>query len=294
MNIVGIIDQILNYMGNLNHRPIEEPKDLFTVIFKPFVEGFPQSQLTMRVHAAMKVKELRDQFKVEHDIEAQIFQIDLAILQDDKLLQDYDIKEGTEIKYFGILAPVLLDIGVFDEDHYGRLGSEILKQGGECDVKGVVEGLKGNANAKYELYEPGLITEQSIIMLKEFADKRYESERVDDLKIPLHRVDLIELTSEKEVKALERLFSCQYNEILIRRCEAHGKFINFHLDHSKRTLQVALNDDFQGGKLIYLTGGQMHTPARLAGSITIHENDIVHGVSLLNSGIRYGLFMLQT
>jgi hypothetical protein len=34
-------------------------------------------------------------------------------------------------------------------------------------------------------------------------------------------------------------------------------------------------------------------PDRPEGAITIHHNDIVHGVSLLESGVRYGLFFLQ-
>ena len=37
----------------------------------------------------------------------------------------------------------------------------------------------------------------------------------------------------------------------------------------------------------------MTYPDRSAGSFTLHRNDILHGVTRLESGVRYGLFMLQ-
>ena len=59
--------------------------------------------------------------------------------------------------------------------------------------------------------------------------------------------------------------------------------INFHIDVSKKTMQVALNgdDQYTGGKLVYTNHeGQIIAPKRPAGTVTLHEDDIVHGVSL--------------
>ena len=85
-----------------------------------------------------------------------------------------------------------------------------------------------------------------------------------------------------------------YDEIILRRCQAHNKFINFHTDVSKRTMQLSVNSDteYEGGRLVYATNGKLLTIPRSAGTITVHQNDIVHGVSLLKSGVRYGLFFL--
>jgi hypothetical protein len=60
-------------------------------------------------------------------------------------------------------------------------------------------------------------------------------------------------------------------------------------------MQVALNGDneYKGGNLVYATNGKLHAPERKAGTVSIHENDIVHGVSMFYSGVRYGLFFLQ-
>lgn len=59
--------------------------------------------------------------------------------------------------------------------------------------------------------------------------------------------------------------------------------INFHTDVSAKTLQVSLNDDseYEGGKLIYASQGRLHIPKRVKGSVTVHNNKIVHGVTLL-------------
>ena len=60
-------------------------------------------------------------------------------------------------------------------------------------------------------------------------------------------------------------------------------------------MQVALNgdDEYEGGRLVFASQGKLHAPSRSAGTVSIHENDIVHGVSQLHSGVRYGLFFLQ-
>lgn len=52
---------------------------------------------------------------------------------------------------------------------------------------------------------------------------------------------------------------------------------------SAKTLQVSLNDDseYEGGKLIYASQGRLHIPKRAKGSVTVHNNKIVHGVTLL-------------
>ena len=60
-------------------------------------------------------------------------------------------------------------------------------------------------------------------------------------------------------------------------------------------MQVAINgdDEYVGGRLIYACGdGELKMPTRPKGKITIHQNNIVHGVSKLESGVRYGLFFL--
>ena len=101
-----------------------------------------------------------------------------------------------------------------------------------------------------------------------FADKTFDNavknhlHEVEDLKINLTRTDLVALIGTEAVFELEKTFGQRYDEILIRRCQAHGKFINFHTDVSLRTMQVALNgdDEYQGGNLVFATQGKLHAP----------------------------------
>ena len=39
-----------------------------------------------------------------------------------------------------------------------------------------------------------------------------------------------------------------FDTIRLRRVAAHGSHVAFHTDYSRRTIQIALNDDYEGGK----------------------------------------------
>jgi len=79
------------------------------------------------------------------------------------------------------------------------------------------------------------------------------------------------------------------------QADGKNKVINFHLDHSPKTMQVALNDEgeYEGGRLVYVTEAGLELPLRKVGSATLHDNSVAHGVSELTAGVRYGLFFLQ-
>jgi hypothetical protein len=137
--------------------------------------------------------------------------------------------------------------------------------------------------------------------VRRYADEKYQraleagKTDVSDFKIELTSSELEALIGKGPLLELQAIFDKPVSEILIRRCSAHGQFIKFHTDVSKRTLQVALNgeEDYVGGRLIFATNGALYAPQRPEGTVTIHHNDIAHGVSVLESGTRYGLFFLQ-
>ena len=82
--------------------------------------------------------------------------------------------------------------------------------------------------------------------------------------------------------------------VILRRCNVRGEFIAFHLDETPLTVQVALNgdDEYEGGRLLFLEGDRVHVPARGPGTVTRHDARVLHGVSALTGGVRYGLFFL--
>lgn len=82
---------------------------------------------------------------------------------------------------------------------------------------------------------------------------------------------------------------------VLRRTEAEGRWIGFHTDTASRTAHVPLHDASAcvGGRLVFAhADGSLSLPARRAGVILAHDGNIVHGVTRLSAGTRYGLFAL--
>ena len=61
------------------------------------------------------------------------------------------------------------------------------------------------------------------------------------------------------------------------------------------SMQVVLNDEseYEGGRLVFATDEGLVCPRRKAGSTTLHDNTITHGVSLHTRVVRYSLVLLQ-
>ena len=117
-----------------------------------------------------------------------------------------------------------------------------------------------------------------------------------DLKVTLPSTDgLSKLIGPDVVATLAARFPivAECSEVKLRR-SAVGECINFHTDHSLRTMQIPLNGDgdYEGGRLVYATKSGLEFPSRPAGSATTHNNRIAHGVTTLARGVRYGLFFL--
>ena len=59
---------------------------------------------------------------------------------------------------------------------------------------------------------------------------------MEDFKCNILQRELITLIGQENYDKLIALFNDKFDEIVIRRCSAHGKFINFHTDVSLKTL----------------------------------------------------------
>ena len=109
------------------------------------------------------------------------------------------------------------------------------------------------------------------------------------------KLKLIELIGIDAVSQILKQINHLFNRIVLRRCSEKGKCIKFHCDHSLQTMQIPLNDEneYIGGKLCFVMNEKLFYPKRLAGSATIHRNNIAHAVTTLRAGVRYGLFLLN-
>ena len=117
-----------------------------------------------------------------------------------------------------------------------------------------------------------------------------------DLRLSLTESALEQLIGAASLERLRVAFGGLFDTIKLRRVAAIGQCVAFHCDYSKRTMQVALNgdDEYDGGRLTFATADGFLQPARPRGSATTHTNSLVHGVSTLARGVRYGLFLCDT
>ena len=119
-----------------------------------------------------------------------------------------------------------------------------------------------------------------------------------DFKLLLSPAQLLNIIGPVGYGAILTALGCSVPDaIAIRRTEATGRFIAFHTDHAARTVQVPLIDDKSciGGRLLFAcTDGQLMPAQRRQGCILAHDGDVVHGVTCLVQGVRFGLYALRS
>ena len=191
-----------------------------------------------------------------------------------------------------------LDIGHWGS-HEGTVGVEFL-QGHPAttqDCHRIREAFQVASHADNFLCFPEveLLDASQRSMLMALADRHHTGER--DFKWELTLSELRRHVGANTVAQLQALFGVDVSKVKLRRTEARngGACINFHTDVALKTLQVPLNDEseYEGGRLVYCSAEGMVWPSRRAGSATVHNNTIPHGVSAHKVGVRYGLFLLQ-
>jgi hypothetical protein len=198
---------------------------------------------------------------------------------------------------------LIMDIGVFGE-HTGEPGVDFLSasalQSGLLPNTGEANRIILALGAELEHAETPFVVRvpsgaEAVLWTKArqalicFMDHSHQKSEVPDhdLKIDLTQQQLQQLIGVPLVQQLVRYFPRKISKIKLRRCAAHGQCINPHLDHALCTMQVALNDDteYDGGRLVCITREGFHFPRRPAGTVTIHDNTVVHGVTQMRGAV---------
>jgi hypothetical protein len=219
------------------------------------------------------------------------------------------IRNKSTLRVYRPFGRGMVDIGTFEPvDKVGNHSIISLKSREfftSDEVKQLMAEMNCKESSNFQLFEkpPSL---SKFKVLRDFADQIFEERKkskhiestmysVHDLQIPLFRTKLIEFIGEEALKELDFLFGGASNDIVLRRCDYLNHCIDFHVDYAYKTMQVALNDDseYEGGRLVFVSNGKLEIPKRKSGTITLHEKNIIHGVTALRSGIRYGLLILN-
>ena len=212
-----------------------------------------------------------------------------------------------------IQAVILGDIGEWRDTPDSQL---LMRQQGfnaeppppSAQVAAVVAQLAGAPSARYRCLEEQLLGAAQRRILIDTLDAAHANDHAKpaDFKLELSRAQLEALVGRSAVARLAARFEegwdggsePPFNGIKLRRTEAvRGRCIDFHRDVSLRTMQLPLNDEseYQGGRLVYAhADGRLSVPTRAPGSATIHDREIVHGVTEMVAGVRRALFFLRT
>eukprot|EP00935_MAST-01C_sp_MAST-1C-sp1_P000462 g462.t1 len=232
-----------------------------------------------------------------------------------------ELKEGMELSEGDVIAMGVMpepkagrskggkglgkgDIGVFGT-HLNKPGVDLLfdlqhsRSVSINSAVGVIQALGGDLSAAPFIEKaPGALGKHPRQLLIRVLDSFHKRNPHDDLELDLSLPELVAVLGRSTVDSVMAHFPTVHRatKIKLRRCVAHGRCINPHLDVARCTMQVALNgdDEYSGGRLVFITSSGAHVPQRPAGTITIHDSSIVHGVTPMLGGVRYGLFVLAS
>jgi hypothetical protein len=279
---------------------------LDTERFNIFVRSFTGQIFPIKVHMLDTLEKLKEIIEAEVKPSApaldQIITIRGCSFQEKgSLLINLGITEDCTIY---VRCRLKGDIGTFVIRDTGSFGCQYLLQGGNTSaVKNApiedcisLINMFGSSMSKVPTisYKPILDKHQRQLIVK-FMDQEWSANKVNDLVIEISSRRLLSMIGMTALGSMRNTFR-ECSSIKLRRTTANeGRSIHFHTDASKKTMQVVLNeneDDCNGGRLVFATCKGFIVPCRLAGSCTIHEGDILHGVTALQSGVRYSLFLL--
>jgi hypothetical protein len=189
----------------------------------------------------------------------------------------------------------MVDIGTFGT-HQESLGVNYLNSTLIGDITSATELIqKSNAsiNSNFIHLEQELLDISEREILIQFTELYYDGSSDFRLKISIETLE--KLIGNARSSGLIKLMNYEYSDIILRRVENQEQLINFHTDHSMLTMQVVLNDksQYEGCDLVFVTSAGFQKPIRNAGSATIHDNTILHGVTKMTYGVRYSLFFLR-
>jgi small ubiquitin-related modifier len=222
-------------------------------------------------------------------------------IRPDQTPQDIDMDDGDTIH----LVPNMRgSIGIFG-DHAGSHGLAFLQPGAKLDdapaavVREIAArcrlgGSEGDTPYFASFPAAGLLSAAQRAALR--AELDLGARGALDFKKPLTRREASSRLGAKVYASLEALFRShggRVDKIVLRRSAAVGQCIKFHTDVDHKTFQLCLNDDFDGGDLVFAADDKLVKPRRPAGSFTVHNDRIAHGVSTLERGARYALFFLM-
>jgi hypothetical protein len=196
---------------------------------------------------------------------------------------------------FRLSVSMMTDIGHFGL-HEEDPGIGFLQSGLPNDVgaaTALIQNLGASLTSGFLHIEDEMLNYEERKKLISYTDAHFDGS--SDFKLYLAPSELEHLVGAARYEYLSSKMGNNFSEIVLRRVEDHGHAINFHTDYSHKTMQIMLSEqnDYDGCNLVFATGSGFEKPTRMPGQATIHDNSILHGVTVMKSGVRHSLFFLR-
>lgn len=151
----------------------------------------------------------------------------------------------------------------------------------------------------YQIEPLPAITADEMKRLRSAVDLNFRMIRSED--VLEYKISLSMLDGYISLANINRLLNFHFNirtgdrypveKVFVRRTRAHPGIVDWHVDTAKVTMTLALNgqDEYEGGRIIYIQDGKPIMPNLEAGSILVHSNMIAYGVTRQVAGMKYEL-----
>lgn len=232
---------------------------------------------SLKIHNLTKIKDVK--FHVMCHLPNRFFRISWykQFPDDAKTFQEYGYEKGSVCV---LKSKQYKDIGTFIEVNH-----QILTNTMTCQ-KTFHNGLE------FFTFHPNasLLSQQSLLKIQQLLKDNNHTQ--GDYQLELMEHDFKNIVGSKCMKKIETIFPHKFKQFILRQTQTNNQGINFHKDYTPWTMQIIVSNDHVGGNLVYLLpNGELFCPKRIIGSYTIHNNQIVHGVTPL-FGKRISLFIL--
>ena len=225
---------------------------------------------------------------------------------------------GKVLRVYASMPRGVMDIGVFmssaaQDESKMTVGKEYLRHAERqpIDLATANElcllfGAKSGVDT-VKVFPPGTVVSGDVVTtLRRYVEDQYTSALMPDQDFKVY-MTIGELTAMIGAEPVKNLMGCfgprmprvEDVTVVLRRCRTHHQLIHFHTDSSLRTLQLQLNSghglDYSGGEVLFVHSaiGAL-SPQRVAGTVTVHDNTALHGVTEVENGVRASLFLLET
>ena len=223
-------------------------------------------------------------------------------------MEDGDVIEVIVAQMGGCIAspvPALFGGHPFDSPGIAYLdGSAASGEATSAASTALIEQLGGSLTDAPQILCAPLLDAAACAGLIDYIDERavashgpsHDLSLPADIRLTASEAELTAVLGTSHLAALRTAFGggSTFDTVKLRRVTGPLGCMPFHTDYAKRTLHVALNDDYEGGCVVFATANGFVQPARPTGSATLHVNCVVHGVTSLLRGARYSLFLCHT